>query len=92
MLFKRFRNLFIALAACCFLVVSFSCTPHPNEQQINAMEETIDATLEAERKLEELKQQRGQLEGELSQKNSKVDGVKKDKADTEKRLEGWEEN
>jgi septal ring factor EnvC (AmiA/AmiB activator) len=84
--------LIFALAIGGFLTVSFSCTPHPNDAQIKAMEETRQAALDAERKVEELKQNRQQLEGQLSQSNSKVDGVKKDKAATEQRVQNWEGN
>ena len=92
MLFKRFRNLVFKLAIFCFLFASFSCTQRPNEEQINAMEQTRQAALDAERKVEELKQNRQQLEGQLSQSNSKVDDVKKDKEATEQRVQNWEGN
>lgn len=92
MLFNRFRNLLIAIAIGSFLTVSFSCTTRPNDEQIKVMEDTRKAALDAEQKLEELKQRRQQLEGNLSQSNNKVDGVKKDKAETEQRVQNWEGN
>lgn len=86
---KSVNKLLVALAISGFIMLSFGCTKHPNEDQIRVMEETRSAALAAEQKIQDLENQKKQLESQLAGENKKVDGVKKDKADTEARVANW---
>ena len=86
---QNVKKLVVAIAVSGALLLSFSCTKHPNEDQIRVMEETRQAALDAEKKIQELESQKQQLQSQLAAEQKKVDGVKKDKADTEARVANW---
>ncbi len=86
---KLTNGILIAVISGSF-VLSVGCTKHPNEEQIRVMEETRQAALSAEQKLEETRQKRKQKEDELAAQNKKVDKVKQQKADTEARVNNWQ--
>ena len=56
------------------LVLTFliACTSHPNEEQIQALEETKTAALAAEKTLADKKQERKDLEAKLEAKKAEL--------------------
>ena len=86
---QKVKKLVVAIAVSGALLLSFSCTKHPNEDQIRVMEETRQAALDAEKKIQDLESQKKQLQSQLAGEQKKVDDVKKDKADTEARVANW---
>lgn len=87
---RRIRSMVLMLAMGGFLVASFSCTQRPNEEQIRVMEETRSATLDAEKKLEELKQKRQQMESELAAKKDKAGDCDTKSTAVEQRVSEWQ--
>ncbi len=85
------RKIVVTVAAVGSLILAFSCTKHPNEEQIRQMEETRSAALSAEQKLEEVRQQRQDLEDQLAQKEQERDKVCADRDAVKERLENWGE-
>ncbi len=71
------------------LVLSSGCTSHPNEEQIQMMEEARSACLAAEQKLSETQQERQQLEKQLSEKKATLEDLQQDKATIEQRASNW---
>jgi septal ring factor EnvC (AmiA/AmiB activator) len=73
------------------LLVSTGCSRHPNEEQINAMEEARSACLAAEQKLSEVQQEKASLEGQLNSKKAELDNAQKEKEKVQLALENWTE-
>ncbi len=71
------------------LVLTFliACTSHPDEDQIQALEETKTAALAAEKTLAEKKQERKALEAKLEAKKTELEKVKAEKAKVLQKLE-----
>jgi septal ring factor EnvC (AmiA/AmiB activator) len=71
------------------LVLTFfiACTSHPNEEQIQALEETKTAALAAEKTLADKKQERKDLEAKLSTKKTELANVKAEKEKVLQKLE-----
>ena len=90
--FEKVRKVILVLVVGGALTLSFSCTKHPNDEQIRVMEETRSAALSAEQKLEETKQQCNDLEKELAQKQQRAQKAKDQKAAVEQRVQGWQGN
>jgi len=74
------------------LLVATGCSRHPNEGQIQAMEEARSACLAAEQKLSEAQKERGGLEAQLQTKKSDLDKAQKEKAHVEQGLSTWTQN
>ncbi|RMH89399.1 MAG: hypothetical protein D6681_14555 [Calditrichaeota bacterium] len=89
---KTVQQLALAVAISGAIVLSSGCTRHPNEKQIREMEETRQAALSAEQKLEELRSQRKQLEDEVARKKQEKQRLDQEKAAVEQRLQNWEGN
>ena len=86
---KNVKKLVVAIAISGFILASFGCTKHPNEDQIRVMEEARSAALAAEQKVQDLEARKKQLQDQLASEQKKVDGVKKDMADTQARIANW---
>jgi chromosome segregation ATPase len=87
---QRVKKVILVLAVGGALMFSFSCTKHPNEEQIRVMEETRSAALSAEQKLEDTKKQCSDLEKELAQKQQRAQKAKDQKAAVQQRAQGWQ--
>ena len=63
------------------------CTSHPDEKQVQALEETKAAALSAEQTLASKKQEASTLESQCAAKKAELDKVQKEKALVLQRLE-----
>lgn len=73
------------------LMLSFvlsSCTKHPNEEQLKALEETKKAALSAEDQLAAKKQEKSRVERQLAEKKQKAAETKKEKEKVCARVQG----
>ena len=86
---QRVKKVVLVMVVGGALMFSFSCTKHPNDEQIRVMEETRSAALSAEQKLEDMKRQCSDLEKELAQKQQKAQKAKDQRAAVEQRVQGW---
>lgn len=78
-----------AAVACLILSLALSgCTKHPNEKQLQALEEQRKAALAAEEQLAKCNQQKADVGRELAEKQSKLQSAKSEKAMIEKKLSG----
>lgn len=87
---QRVKKVILVLAVGGSLMFSFSCTKHPNEEQIRVMEETRSAALSAEQKLEDMKRQCSDLEKELAQKQQRAQKAKDQKTAVGQRVQDWQ--
>jgi septal ring factor EnvC (AmiA/AmiB activator) len=74
------------------LLTATGCSRHPNEEQIQAMEEARSACLAAEQKLSDVQKERAGLESQLQAKKAELDRATKEKANVEQGLANWNEN
>lgn len=70
-----------------FSFVLMSCSKHPSDEQLKALEETKKAALAAEDQLAAKKQEKANLERELAEKKQKLEEQKKEKEKVKSRLE-----
>ncbi len=56
------------------------CTKHPNEKQLQALEETKQAALSAEAQLEQKRQEKASLEAQLAEKKKQLEKAQAEKA------------
>lgn len=73
------------------LVLSLSlggCTKHPNEKQLQALEEQRKAALAGEEQLAKCQQQKADLDRELAEKKQKLEDAKSEKTAVTNRLGG----
>ena len=78
-----------ASIACLLAMFLFSgCTKHPNEEQLNALEETKKAALAAEDELANKQQEKADFENELAEKKQKLEDAKSEKEAVKSRLGG----
>ena len=63
-----------------------SCTTHPNEEEIKALEETKAATMAAEKELADKKAEREKVEAKVAALNAELAKVKSDKDKVLKRV------
>jgi len=80
----------ILLAVIGLLFVSFtltSCTGHPNEKQLQAMEETKAAAMAAESSQSDCETEKAQLESQLAAEKQKLEDMKQEQKDVNARLE-----
>jgi septal ring factor EnvC (AmiA/AmiB activator) len=73
------------------LLTATGCSRHPNEEQIQAMEEARSACLAAEQKLSDVQKERASLDSQLAAKKSELDKAQKEKANVEQGLANWNE-
>jgi septal ring factor EnvC (AmiA/AmiB activator) len=72
----------LVVASIAFLLGAFvfsGCTKHPNEEQLNTLEETKKAALTAEEQLAKKQQEKADFEKELAEKKQKLDQTKSEK-------------
>lgn len=72
----------IAIVSVALLVLSLSiggCTKHPNEQQLQALEEQRKAAIAAEEELANCQQEKADLDRELAEKKQKLEDAKSEK-------------
>ncbi|UCE05886.1 MAG: hypothetical protein JSW07_20220 [bacterium] len=87
---KLSRTIILIVSVAC-LILSLSiggCTKHPNEQQLQALEEQRKAALAAEEQLVKKQQERADLERELAEKKQKLEDAKSEKEAVKNRLSG----
>ncbi|MCK5033604.1 MAG: hypothetical protein KAS18_08215 [Calditrichia bacterium] len=77
----------ISIMAILVLTFLVACTSHPNEEQIQALEETKTAALAAEKTLADKKQERKDLEAQLEAKKTELVKVKAEKEKVMQKLE-----
>lgn len=87
---KKVKKMVFTAAISGALLLVVGCGWKPNEEQINQMEETRAAALSAEQKVEELKQQKQQLQGQLTSAQQEADKVCADKDATAERVQNWQ--
>jgi peptidoglycan hydrolase CwlO-like protein len=81
----------------CIIAFSFSlitatgCSRHPNEEQIQAMEEARSACLAAEQKLNEVQNERANVERQLDAKKADLDKAQKELENVKQALTNWTE-
>lgn len=68
-------------------VAMTGCTRHPNEEQINNLEETIKAANAAQAELDDKVSERTGLENQVKEWEAKLEAAKKEKAAVEARLQ-----
>ncbi len=72
------------------ILVATGCSRHPNEEQINKMEETRSAALAAEQKLADVKKERESLEQQVATKKTELENVQNEKAKVEEALKNFQ--
>ncbi len=77
----------ISIMAILVLTFLFACTSHPDEEQIQALEETKTAALAAEKTLSDKKAERKDLEAKLEAKKTELAKVKAEKEKVMQKLE-----
>jgi septal ring factor EnvC (AmiA/AmiB activator) len=77
----------ISIMAILVLTFFIACTSHPNEEQIQALEETKTAALAAEKTLADKKQERKDLEAQLAAKKTELAKVQAEKEKVMQKLE-----
>ena len=78
---KLSRTILVIVSVAC-LVLSLSiggCTKHPNEQQLQALEEQSKAAIAAEDELAKCQQEKADLDRELAEKKQKLEDAKSEK-------------
>ena len=86
---RKTLRLIVVVAAIIGLLGSFllsGCTKHPNEEQMNTLEETKKAALAAEEELAKKQQEKADLENELTEKNEQLEKAKEEKAAIKSKL------
>jgi Na+-translocating ferredoxin:NAD+ oxidoreductase RnfG subunit len=87
---KLSRTIILLVAiACLALSLALSgCTKHPNEKQLQALEEQRKAALAAEDQLTKCNQQKADVHREVAEKKQKLESAKSEKEMIEKKLSG----
>ncbi len=81
------KNLRLILSSLAVIALLIGCTQHPDEEQIQKLEETKSAALSAEKKLSEKKKERSDLEAQLEAKKAELAKVKAEKERVKQKLE-----
>ena len=87
---KMLKTLIVFASVACLVATFFlsGCTKHPNEQQLNTLEETKKAALTAEDELAKKQQEKADIENELAEKKQKLEDAKSEKEAVKNRLGG----
>jgi uncharacterized protein HemX len=88
---KRFKNAMLTAAIGGSLILAVGCTKHPNEGQIRVMEETRQAALAAEQKLQEMQTKERETQNRLSQAEAELQDCNEKSAATAERLKQFTE-
>jgi len=79
----------LVVVTCLILSLALSgCTKHPNEKQLQALDEQTKAAIAAEDQLTTCNQQKADIDRELAEKKSKLESAKSEKATIKKKLSG----
>jgi len=76
---KKISHLVMSMMMVLFVFSTFSfmgCTRHPNDQQLQALEEQKSAALSAENTLEDKRKEKSKLQNELTQKQKELQATK----------------
>jgi len=79
--------LFAAIALLLSLFALSGCTQHPNDEELQVLEETKAAALEAEEALSDCKSERSELESQLAEKEQELEDMQEEKEAVSERLE-----
>ena len=85
---RSYRKALSWVALCCFMA-SWSvigCTKHPNEKQLQALEECKQASSAAEAQLEQKRQEKAGLENQLAEKKRQLEKAQSEKAKISQKL------
>jgi len=88
---RKLARTVLVLISVAGLVLSLSlagCTKHPNEKQLQALEEQRKAALAAEEQLAKCQQGKADLQRELAEKKQKLEDAKSEKEVVTNRLSG----
>ncbi len=84
---KASRSLIMLITGLIVVGLYFSgCTKHPNQEQLNALEEQKKAALSAEDQLDKLRREKADLENQLAKKKAELEKSKKEKEAVQQRL------
>ena len=87
----KMLKMIVMFASIACLLTTFllsGCTKHPNEEQLNTLEETKKAALAAEDDLAKKQQEKADLENELAEKKQKLEDAKSEKEAIKSKLGG----
>jgi len=87
---RKVARALMALGMIALLLSTFAwtgCAKHPNQQQLQQLEETKQAALSAEKQLAECQQQKADLEKQLKAKQEELAKVKTEKSTVQSRLQ-----
>jgi len=87
---KMLRSIVVFASILCLLgtFLLSGCTKHPNEEQLNTLEETKKAALAAEEELAKKQQEKAELENELAEKEAQLKKAKSEKEAIKSKLGG----
>ncbi len=85
---KMLRSIIVLTALVCLIGTFFltGCTKHPNEEQLNTLEETKKAALAAEDDLAKKQQEKADLQNELAEKKEKLEEAQSEKEAIKRQL------
>ena len=81
------NKVLVFLLVLLFIGTLFNCKGHPDEEQIQALEETKAAALAAEKSLADKQKERNELEATLAAKKKELEEVKMEKENVLQKLE-----
>jgi outer membrane lipoprotein-sorting protein len=84
---KRLISLFVVLAFVMASMFVSSCTSHPNEEQVQALEEARSAALSAEKECADKKSERQEQESKVNAKKAELQKVQAEKDKVAKGVE-----
>jgi len=76
---KRFISLLILVLFLVGMLSSTGCTKYASEDQLKALEDAKNAALSAERRVEELKAEKAQLEKDIAAKRQELRKLTRDR-------------
>jgi len=86
---RKLSRMILVIISVVGLILSLSlggCTKHPNEKQLQALEEQKKAALAGEEQLTKCQQQKADIDRELAEKKQKLEDVKSEKEAVTNRL------
>ncbi len=89
----KFLRAISVIAVIALFVLSLTmtgCSRHPNEEQLQVLEDTKAAALEAEQKLSDCQENHSELESKLAATQQELEEVKEEKELVVQRLEAME--
>jgi len=89
---RKSLKLWVALSTLVVLIFAFlmtGCSRHPNEQQLQQLEETKQAALAVEESQTACATEKAEVEKQLAESKQKLENMKKEKEDVGNRLANW---